>query len=291
MDENEVEGNGQEPDVQQEDSEWEVDQNDEFRVAVAMVGRLIKAFRESAGMRVAEFAAAVGYGPNQIYKIESGSRIPRSEFLTEADVVLRADDKIAMWVEDMEEARYPKKVQNLSKLEGRAVELGAYEVHNLHGLLQTPEYAQALYEMRRPAYSQRQIEQLLAERMARKSIFEKSSPPTLTFVQEEVTLRRPVGGKEVLHRQLRYLLEVAQLRHVDIQVMPTECDDHAGLSGHLQFLKFQNGTALGYDEGSRRMVSDPAALRVLDLRYGMIRAQALTPRKSMAFIEKLLGET
>lgn len=31
------------------------------------------------------------------------------------------------------------------------VELGGYGNHNLHGLLQTPEYARALYDMRRPS--------------------------------------------------------------------------------------------------------------------------------------------
>jgi hypothetical protein len=42
---------------------------------------------------------------------------------------------------------------------------------------------------------------------------------------------------------------------------------------------------------SGRPVSEPRQLRILELRYGIIRAQALTPRESMAFIETLLGET
>jgi hypothetical protein len=41
-----------------------------------------------------------------------------------------------------------------------------------------------------------------------------------------------------------------------------------------------------------RPTSDPKQLRILELRYGTIRAQALTPRESLAFIEQLLlGET
>jgi hypothetical protein len=32
-------------------------------------------------------------------------------------------------------------------------------------------------------------------------------------------------------------------------------------------------------------------MQVLELRYGIIRAQALSPRESLAFIERVLGET
>lgn len=40
-----------------------------------------------------------------------------------------------------------------------------------------------------------------------------------------------------------------------------------------------------------RPVSDPRQLRILELRYGIIRAEALTARESLGFIEHLLGET
>ncbi len=40
-----------------------------------------------------------------------------------------------------------------------------------------------------------------------------------------------------------------------------------------------------------RLTSDRREIQILELRYGIIRAQALTPRKSLAYIEKLLGET
>lgn len=190
---------------------------DETQAVVEAVGRQLKLWRKAAGMRPAEFAALMGYGENLVYKIERGVRIPRPEFLDKADEVLGAAGKIAAMKEDLEQATYPKKVRDLAKLEAQAVELGAYSNHNLHGLLQTKEYTTALFEMRRPAYSQDQVERLVAARVARESIFERSPAPSLTFVQEEVTLCRPVGGRMVLRRQLERLLEVGQLRNVEIQ--------------------------------------------------------------------------
>lgn len=266
---------------------------DETQAVVEAVGRQLKLWRQAAGMRPAEFAALMGYGENLIYKIERGVRIPRAEFLDKADEVLGAAGKIAAMKKDLEQARYPKKVRDLAKLEAEAVELGAYGNHNLHGLLQTKEYTTALFEMRRPAYSQDQVERLVEARMARESIFERSPAPSLTFVQEEVTLCRPVGGRMVLRRQLERLLEVGQLRNVEIQVMPTDRDDHAGMGGQIQVLKFRDGSVVGRDEGqvTSRPITDPKEIRVLELRYGIIRAQALTPRESLTFIEKALGET
>ncbi|MEW2081693.1 helix-turn-helix transcriptional regulator [Streptomyces sp. NPDC005283] len=260
---------------------------------MAALGHQIRLWRESAGLRPAEFGAAIGYGENLIYKVEAGKRIPRPEFLEKADEVLGAGGKIAAMKRDVEQARYPKKVRDLAKLEAQAVEVGAYGNHNLHGLLQTEEYARALLETWRPAYSEDEMERMLAARMARRSIFDRNPAPALTFVQEEVTLRRPIGGRMVLRKQLERLLEAGRLRNVEIQVMPTDRDDHAGMGGQIQVLKFRDGSAVAPSEGrfGGRLVSDPKELRILELKYGTLRAQALTPRESLAFIEKVLGDT
>ncbi|MFD3564959.1 helix-turn-helix domain-containing protein [Streptomyces sp. NPDC058686] len=273
---------------------WEVDPDDEQGAAVvAMVGRQLKLQREASGLRAAEFGAAIGYGEDLVYKVEAGRRIPRSEYLDRADEVLGAGGLIAAMKPDVAEVRYPKKVRDLARMEARAVELLAYGDHNLHGLLQTPDYARALFEMRLPAYEPAEVERAVAARVARQAIFERTPAPALGFIQEEVTLRRPLGGRMVLRQQLERLLELGQLRNVVIQVMPTDREEHAGMQGEAQVLKFKDGAAVGRSEGAfnGRAVFDPKQLRILELRFGMIRAQALTPRESLAFIAQVLGET
>ncbi|KMS70568.1 DNA-binding protein [Streptomyces viridochromogenes] len=270
---------------------WDVEPGDEIEPVVQAVGRLLKVCREAAGMRVADLAEVMGYGEDMIRKIERGQRIPRPEFLDRVDGVLKAQGHLKAFKRDMEQARYPKKVRDLADLERRAVEMLLYGSHNLHGLLQTPEYARSLFEMRQPALTEDVVERETAARMARKAVFEREPAPTLSFVQEQVTLERPYGGKMVLRRQLEHLLEVAQLRNVTLQVMPTDRQENAGASGLIQVLKFADGTAIGRSSGvfNARPVSSPKDLRILELRYGMIRAQALTPRESQAFIEQALG--
>ncbi|MET9426800.1 helix-turn-helix transcriptional regulator [Streptomyces sp. NPDC003036] len=273
---------------------WEVDPDDESGAAVvATVGRQLKLWREAAGMRAGEFGLAIGYGEDLVYKVEAGKRIPRPEYLDKADEVLRAGGRISAMKKDVAEARYPKKVRDLARMEARAVELVSYGSHALHGLLQTEAHARALLGTRRPAYSVDELERMLGARMVRQSIFERSPAPELSFVLEEVTLRRPVGGTMVQRQQLERLLEVGHMRNVDIQVMPTGRWDHPGTGGRIQVLKFGDGSAVGRtdDEYGGRPISDPKRLRVLELRYGIIRAQALTPGESLALIEEVLGET
>ncbi|MDV9172895.1 helix-turn-helix transcriptional regulator [Streptomyces sp. W16] len=270
---------------------WDVEPGDEIEPLVQAVGRMLRVFREAAGMRVADLAVAMGYGEDMIRKIERGVRIPRPEFLDRVDQLLNAQGNLRAFMEDMQKAQYPKKVRELKEMEDRAVEMLLYSNHHIHGLLQTPEYATAMFENRQPALSADVIEREVVARMARKSVFEKEPAPALCFIQEQVTLERPLGGKNVLRRQLEHLLDVGRLRNVALQVMPTNREEHAGMHGQMEVLKFLDGTAIGRSEGafSGRPVSTPRDLRILELRYGMIRAQALPPRESLAFIERALG--
>ncbi|MDQ0406146.1 MULTISPECIES: helix-turn-helix transcriptional regulator [unclassified Streptomyces] len=273
---------------------WEVDPNDDWALAViATVGRQLKLRREAAGMRAADFAVAVGYGEDLVYKVEGGKRIPRLDYLDTADRVLDAGGLISAMKEDVRRVRYPKKVRDLAQMEARAVELQLYDPLHIHGLLQTPEYSRALLSMRRPTYAADEIERFIAARVARKAIFDREPAPELGFILEEWTLRRPLGGRQTLRDQLAHLLEVSGLPSIELQVMPMDREEHAGVDGGIEVLKFADGSAVGRSPAvaGGRPVSAPRQLRILELRYGIIRAQALSPRQSTAFIEQLLGET
>ncbi|WP_395361455.1 helix-turn-helix domain-containing protein [Streptomyces sp. YH02] len=289
-----VDGGAQRLKTEADEPGWEVDPDDDWGVAVvATVGRQLRLRREAVGMRAAELGTATGYGEDLIYKIESGKRIPRPEFLDKADEVLGAGGLLSAMKEDVAKVRYPKKVRALAKMEGNAVEIGVYECNSIHGLLQTPEHARAAIEAAQPPYSPDDVERMVAARLARQSVFERDPGPSIHFVLEEAPLRRQVGGTMVWRRQLEHLLEVGRLRHVTLQTMPTNTEAHPGLDGRIELLKFPDGTAVGRSDGafSGRPVTDPKQLRILELRYGTIRAQAFSPRESLAFIEQLLGET
>ncbi|MGW3956273.1 helix-turn-helix domain-containing protein [Streptomyces sp. NPDC004752] len=271
----------------------QVGDDEESAAVLRTVGRIIKTYRERKGLTQAEFGTAIGYSEEQVSSVERGRRAPSGAFLEAADRVLEAGGLLVALKKDVEQARYPKKVRDLAKLEGEAVELCAYANSVVHGLLQTPEYARALYGMRRPPYSEEEVDRLVAARLERQEIFEGQPAPVFSFVQEEVTLRRPLGGRMLMRKQLERLLEVGHRRNVEIQVMPTNREDHAGLAGPFQLLRLKEGDTVGHNEAHliTRLISHPKEIQLLEIHHGIIRAQALTPRESLAFIEKVLGET
>ncbi|HET6359192.1 helix-turn-helix transcriptional regulator [Streptomyces sp.] len=268
--------------------------DDEGGAVLRIVGRQLKAWREAAGLRQAELGTAIGYSEDLVSSVERGRRAPKDVYLQRTDDVLGAGGKIIAMQRDVAEARYPKKVRDLAKLEAEAVELGAYNNHTIHALLQTEDYTRAMFGMRRPLLTEEVIEREVGARMARQEIVDNTKTvPVFSFVQDEVTLRRPLGGRMVHRRQLERLLEVGQFRNVEIQVMPTSLEDHAGLAGGFRLFKLRGGATLGYTEVQHitRLISEPRDVQFLEMQYGSIRAQALTPRESLALIEKVRGET
>ncbi|MFF8585503.1 helix-turn-helix transcriptional regulator [Streptomyces althioticus] len=274
---------------------WEAWLDDEEAGAVMRtVVRQLKLWREAAGLTQAEFGAAIGYGEELVSSVERGRRIPRPEYLDAADDALGADGKISAMKKDVAEIRYPKTVRDLKKLEAEAVELAAYNNSVIHGLLQTPEYARAVFSARRPPFTADELDQRLSARVARQGIVsETASRPLFSFVQCESTLRRPLGGRMVMRGQLERLLFVGGFPNVDLQVLPLSHEENPGLAGSFRLLRLRDGTTVGHLEVQHisRVIADPKEVQLLEMRYGAIRAQALSPRESLALIEKVLGET
>lgn len=192
----------------------------------------------------------------------------------------------------MERAQYPVFFRGMAKLEKEAIELLAYDTLVVKGLLQTEEYMRALLAMRRPPLDQETIDQRVTARLARQAIFDRRPSPLLSFVMDESVLRHRYGGQNVLRGQLEHLLVIGQNRNIEIQVMPTDCEDNAGLNGPFTVVTRKDGTKFLYVEaqGTGTLHTDPEQTALTAARYGIIRAQALTPRESLAFIERLLGE-
>ncbi|MFD8393786.1 helix-turn-helix transcriptional regulator [Streptomyces sp. NPDC059680] len=276
-------------------SDWDAGlEDDEAGAVIRTVSRQLKLWREAAGLTQAEFGTAIGYGEELVSSVERGRRIPRPEYLDAADEALGAGGKIAAMKKDLAEVRYPKKVRDLKKLEADAVELCAYNNSVVHGLLQTREYARAVFSARRPPFTADELEQRLAARVARQEIIDDTAArPVFSFVQCESTLRRPIGGKMVMRGQLERLLQVAKFCNIDLQVLPLDREENSGLDGSFRLLRLKDGTTVGHIEVQpiSRVIADPKEAQLLDMRYGIIRAQALSPRESMALIEKVLGET
>ncbi|MFD7164057.1 helix-turn-helix domain-containing protein [Streptomyces violascens] len=256
-------------------------------------GRQMKRFRVRAGMDRAQLGSRTGYSASTIASYEQGRRIPSGKCITQLDEVLGAHGVLTEFIEEMERAQFPAFFQDAAVLEKTAVALHVFAVQAVPGLLQTEDYARAVFTMRRPVLGQETIEQRVTARLARQAIFERRPAPTISFVMEESVLHKGLGGRAVKRGQLEQILLIGQRRNVDIQVMPDDREEHAALSGRFTLIETTEGRRIAYVEAykSSRLFTDRSTVREVEERYGLLRAQALSPRESLALIEKLLGET
>ncbi|MFJ5307668.1 helix-turn-helix domain-containing protein [Streptomyces sp. NPDC088350] len=256
-------------------------------------GRQLKRFRVRAGMERAQLGALTGYSASTIASYEQGRRIPSGRFIAQADEVLGAEGVLSEFIEDMERAQYPAFFQDAAALEKKAVALHFFAVQGVPGLLQTEEYARAVFTMRRPLLDEVTIEQRVEARLARQKVFAQKPEPTMSFVMEESVVRKRLGGSAVWRGQLEQILLVGERRHVQIQIMPDAREEHAALAGPFSLIETEKGRRIAYVEAHRhsRLFTDRTTVRELEEQYSLLRAQALTPRESLALVEKLLGET
>ncbi|MFK4108570.1 helix-turn-helix domain-containing protein [Streptomyces sp. NPDC002176] len=259
---------------------------------VIAFGQTMKTLRLRAGMDREELGRRLGYSAATIASFEQGRRIPPPRAIDRADQVVDAGGLLTLWKEEVERAQYPPFFQGMAQLEKQAMELLSYDTLVVKGLLQTEEYMRALLGMWRPPLDDETIEQRVTARLARQDIFDRRPTPLLSFVMDESVLRHQYGGKGVLRGQLEHLLLMGQRRNVEIQVMPIECDDNAGVDGAFTVVTRKDHKRFLYVEAqvTSALETDPEQVGLAAARYGIIRSQALAPRKSLELIERLLGE-
>jgi transcriptional regulator with XRE-family HTH domain len=123
-------------------------------------------------------------------------------------------------------------------LEEVAIQIRAYEVQFVPGLLQTEDYARAVTLLGHDAASAREIERRVRLRMTRQAVLERADPPNVWAVIDEAALRRPAGSLAVMRGQLEHLGELALRPNVTIQIIPFQTGGHSAAGGPFSILRF-----------------------------------------------------
>ncbi|MGI5417098.1 helix-turn-helix domain-containing protein [Actinomadura luteofluorescens] len=123
-------------------------------------------------------------------------------------------------------------------LEQGAVLVRVYEAQDVPDLLQTRDYARALIAARHPEAGAEEIERRVELRMRRRRVFERPDPLRLWAVLDEATLRRTVGGPATMRAQIGHLIEMTELPHVTVQIVPLASGGPAVEGGPMTLLRF-----------------------------------------------------
>ncbi|WP_433860369.1 helix-turn-helix domain-containing protein [Streptomyces kronopolitis] len=122
----------------------------------------------------------------------------------------------------------PEWMDPLVSLEGVAQYIHAYACGLVPGLLQTPEYALAMYQA--SGADQEESERKVKARIRRQEVLQRSDLQ-LRVVLAESALRWAVGGPEVVRGQIDHLREMMDRPNIEIQVLPYAAGASAAGSG------------------------------------------------------------
>lgn len=180
-------------------------------------------------------------------------------------------------------------------LEMDASSLRVFEPQVVPGLLQTPEYAQAVIAGALPEMAEEDVLSRAQVRMRRQQlIHEAKQPLRLWAVVDEGALRRMVGNPQIMVEQLNLLAETSRLPHVTLQVMPFSAGAHPGVNGQYTILEFPETTdsTVVYLEGvtSDLYLEKAHDVQHYSIMYEHLRAQALSPEHTREFIIRLAKE-
>ncbi|MET9198232.1 helix-turn-helix transcriptional regulator [Streptomyces olivaceus] len=255
-------------------------------------GEVVKAFRKRAGLTQEEFAPRVRYSLPTVASIEQGRRFPPGDFVDRAEEVLDAFGALRGAARHL--SRQPGLAswfRQWARLEMEAMSLYIYECRLIPGLLQTEAYARTLFTNQLPPLGDEQIEAQWVARAERQRLLRDRPNAALSFILEEHLFLRRMGGAEVTRQLIDHVLSLAELRNVEVQVMPLVRNAHAGLDGPMQLLETAEARWFGYSEGQRggMFVSEPKEVSVLQMRYARMRSQALSLDDSLGLLHQMRG--
>jgi transcriptional regulator with XRE-family HTH domain len=123
-------------------------------------------------------------------------------------------------------------------LEAAAALIRTYEGQLIPGLLQTEDYMRAVMRGARLPEPSEDTERRIEVRLMRQTVLTQPDAPQLWAVLDEAALRRPVGGRQVIHEQLERLIDASKLPNVTLQVLPLAAGAHPALVSAFSVLRF-----------------------------------------------------
>ncbi|WP_432042490.1 helix-turn-helix domain-containing protein [Streptomyces cadmiisoli] len=248
----------------------------------------LRRLREAAGLTQRQLGEIVNYTGSLVGQIETARKVPTPEFSERVDAALGTGGLLSRLLDLVMRSQLPAWFRQVAELEAGAVEIGTFQTHMVHGLLQVPSYARAVLGV----LDQTDLDDRTAVRLARQRIFEKEEPPVLWMILSEAALYQEIGGAGAMREQLAQLLAFEGKPRINVQILPFSAGAHAGLTGSFNVYRFPSDPTIVYTEGygSGHPTANPDTVKNCSLRYDHLQAAALSLRDSAELIRRVMEE-
>lgn len=261
---------------------------------LAFFGAELRLARLAAGLSQGQLGKRLGFSGDLVGKVETGDRRPSPEFVVACDEAFPGANGLFSRIYDLarKSGGVPAWFQEWYDAERKAVSVSWWEPMLIPGLVQTADYARALFIAWRSAESDEELDQLVGARLARQSILDRPKPPTLWIVVDEAVLHRCIGTSQITRGQLQHLVGLAERPRVTIQVVPAVVGAHVGLLGAFAIATFDHAPSIVYMESPDQGLTTDKHTTVtkVSLAFDTLRAEALPRRASRELILKVAEE-
>ena len=276
----------------------------------------LRAARQAAGLTQEQAAKAVEWSLSKIIRIEAGTvrlttvdlkallglyGIDDAESVDEFVALARAAREQGWWNSYSEflATADQRELGQLIGYEGAASIIRNFETLLVPGLLQTEEYARAVArqfadipseEDRAQRERQERADKMVEIRMERQAhLLDLTEPPLMFFVLDEAVVRREVGGRATMARQINWLLELANRPYVTIEVVRFSAGAYPGLRGPFVVLEFPDAAdddVLYLESPREDLIRREEPEQVLPYRetFEQLRESSLGPDKTKSFL-------
>ncbi|UXY29341.1 helix-turn-helix domain-containing protein [Streptomyces sp. HUAS TT20] len=260
----------------------------------------LRRLRDAAGLSARQAAAMIGVNPVQISHIESGlsgvseKRLRRlashyactdNEFIDA--LVAMATDRTRGWWEEYR-GLLPTSFLDLAELDHHARFLNEIAILYVPGLLQTEDYARAVFSSRVPELTHDELELRVLHRMRRQQI---SIPYELVI--HESALRIRVSDRAASRAQLTKLLDLSEADRITVRVIPFDLDGFGRAASTMTYfggpLPKLDTVVRDVPHGSA-FIDSEAQLSTFRTRFRKVEAVSLDLERSRDFINRLAKE-
>ncbi|MFG2088721.1 MULTISPECIES: Scr1 family TA system antitoxin-like transcriptional regulator [unclassified Spirillospora] len=251
-----------------------------------LFGSEVRRYRQLAGFSLAQVADQIPYAASTIGEIERGESSCDRVFAEQCDQVLDTREALAHLHDGLFDGRtavFPEHFARWPEYEAKAETLRSYQPLVIHGLLQTPSYAEVLL------YGDQQAVQGRIDRQAI-LVRDEPPPPRLIYILPERVLRSRVGTAEVMYEQLHRLADAVSPR-LSVQVIPDGAP-HPGNSGAFIIATLPGSLRAAYtvSEPHGRILDGLSDIERLDERFADISTYALPAELSAVLIREIAEE-
>lgn len=264
------------------------------------LGKRLRDLRNQHGLTVEDVAGQLLCSATKISRLETGMRRPSLRDVRDLCALYGLDERTSTELMSLargarEQGWWTRYVdvsfEPYLGLETEATAITCYSMGYVPGLLQTEDYARALFKAVAPGIGPEVFEQRIEVRLRRQQLLEQDNRPRYGVLLDEAVLHRRVGGAHVMYAQLSKMIQAQEKGWAAVRVIPFDLGAHAAQDSNFVLLEFAEPSVspVVYVEGltGSRQLDRPAEVDRYRETIERLHDSALSQRDSRHRLNEL----